>query len=97
MLAKHYAPKVPVRLNAINLEDKEIGLNFGNSNLTGRFSLNLSVKGDFIEAAANLYAYLRILDDYAASHDVRGIAVSPIPQVNIGAAINDRLKRAAKS
>ncbi|BDU59946.1 threonylcarbamoyl-AMP synthase [Candidatus Rickettsia kotlanii] len=97
MLVKHYSPKVPVRLNAINLEDKEIGLNFGNSNLTGRFSLNLSVKGDFIEAAANLYAYLRILDDYAASHDVRGIAVSPIPQVNVGAAINDRLKRAAKS
>ncbi|BBJ32353.1 threonylcarbamoyl-AMP synthase [Rickettsia asiatica] len=97
MLAKHYSPNTPVRLNATNLEDKEVGLNFGNSNLTGRFSLNLSAKGDLIEAAANLYAYLRILDDYAAAHDVRGIAVAPIPQVNIGAAINDRLKRAAKS
>ncbi|WP_269429003.1 L-threonylcarbamoyladenylate synthase [Rickettsia endosymbiont of Ixodes pacificus] len=97
MLAKHYSPKVPVRLNAINLEDKEIGLNFGNSNLTGKFSLNLSAKGNLIEAAANLYAYLRILDDYAAAHDVSSIAVAPIPQVNIGAAINDRLKRAAKS
>lgn len=97
MLTKHYSPNTPIRLNATNLEDKEIGLNFGNSNLTGRFALNLSLKGDLIEAAANLYAYLRILDDYAAAHDVRGIAVSPIPQVNIGAAINDRLKRAAKS
>ena len=96
MLAKHYSPNVPVRLNATNLEDREIGLNFGNSNLTGKFSLNLSLKGELIEAAANLYAYLRILDDYAASHDVRGIAVAPIPRVNIGAAINDRLKRAAK-
>ncbi|MGL4226825.1 MAG: L-threonylcarbamoyladenylate synthase, partial [Rickettsia sp.] len=91
MLAKHYSPKVPVRLNAINLEDKEIGLNFGNSNLTGRFSLNLSTKGDLIEVAANLYSYLRILDDYAASHDISGIAISTIPSVNIGAAINDRL------
>ncbi|CAK6510006.1 MAG: L-threonylcarbamoyladenylate synthase [Rickettsia helvetica] len=97
MLAKHYSPNTPVRLNATNLEDKEVGLNFGNSNLTGRFSLNLSAKGELIEAAANLYAYLRILDDYAAAHDVRGIAVAPIPQVNIGAAINDRLKHAAKS
>nr|WP_040256566.1 Sua5/YciO/YrdC/YwlC family protein [Rickettsia hoogstraalii] len=96
MLAKHYSPKVPVRLNSINLEDKEIGLNFGENNLTGKFSLNLSIKGDLIEAAANLYAYLRILDDYVASHDVSGIAVAPIPQVNIGVAINDRLKRAAK-
>nr|WP_323135664.1 Sua5 family C-terminal domain-containing protein [Rickettsia hoogstraalii] len=96
MLVKHYSPKVPVRLNSINLEDKEIGLNFGENNLTGKFSLNLSIKGDLIEAAANLYAYLRILDDYAASHDVSGIAVAPIPQVNIGVAINDRLKRATK-
>ncbi|QQV75763.1 Threonylcarbamoyl-AMP synthase [Rickettsia tillamookensis] len=97
MLAKHYSPKVPVRLNATNLEDKEIGLNFGDSKLTGKFSLNLSLKGDLIEAAANLYAHLRIFDDYAASHDVSGIAVAPIPSINIGAAINDRLKRAAKS
>ncbi|ABV75538.1 hypothetical protein A1C_06575 [Rickettsia akari str. Hartford] len=97
MLAKHYSPKVPIRLNAINLEYNEISVNFGNSNLTGRFSLNLSTKGNLIEAAANLYAYLRILDDYAAAHDVSGIAVAPIPQENIGAAINDRLKRAAKS
>ncbi|HJD59960.1 MAG TPA: threonylcarbamoyl-AMP synthase [Rickettsia endosymbiont of Omalisus fontisbellaquei] len=96
MLAKHYSPNTPIRLNAINLEDREIGLNFGNSNLTGKFSLNLSLKGELIEAAANLYSYLRILDDYAASHDACGIAVSPIPQANIGAAINDRLKRAAK-
>ncbi len=97
MLAKHYSPNMPIRLNATNLGDREIGLNFGNSNLTGKFSLNLSAKGELIEAAANLYAYLRILDDYAAVHDVSGIAVSPIPSVNIGAAINDRLKRAAKS
>ncbi|HJD55268.1 MAG TPA: threonylcarbamoyl-AMP synthase [Rickettsia endosymbiont of Pyrocoelia pectoralis] len=94
MLVKHYSPNVPIRLNATNLEDKEIGLNFGSSNLIGKFSLNLSTKGDLIEAAANLYAHLRLLDDYAASHDMNCIAVAPIPAINIGAAINDRLKRA---
>ncbi|MGX6960111.1 MAG: L-threonylcarbamoyladenylate synthase [Rickettsia endosymbiont of Pentastiridius leporinus] len=96
MLAKHYSPKVSIRLNATKLEDKEIGLNFGNSNLTGKFLLNLSTKGELIEAAANLYAYLRLLDDYAASHDINCIAIAPISAVNIGAAINDRLKRAAR-
>ena len=96
MFTKHYSPKVPIRLNATNLDDKEISLNFGNSNLVGTFSLNLSTKGDFIEAAANLYAYLRVLDDYATSHDISSIAIAPIPSVNIGVAINDRLERAAK-
>ncbi|ADE30424.1 L-threonylcarbamoyladenylate synthase [Rickettsia prowazekii] len=97
MLKKHYSPNVHVRLNAINLNDKEIGLNFGNSNLTGKFALNLSTEGNIIEAAANLYSYLRILDDYAVSNDINCIAVAPVPLTNIGAAINDRLKRAAKS
>ncbi|AAU04291.1 L-threonylcarbamoyladenylate synthase [Rickettsia typhi] len=97
MLQKHYSPNVHIRLNAINLNDKEIGLNFGNSNLTGKFALNLSTEGNFIEAAANLYSYLRILDDYAALNDINCIAVAPVPLTNIGAAINDRLKRAAKS
>lgn len=95
MLAKHYSPKVPIRLNALNLEVDEISLNFGNSNLGGEFSLNLSSNSDLIEAAANLYAHLRMLDAYAVNHHKR-IAVAPISEINIGAAINDRLKRAAK-
>ncbi|WP_341789925.1 L-threonylcarbamoyladenylate synthase [Rickettsia endosymbiont of Polydrusus tereticollis] len=95
MLAKHYSPKVPIRLNTTNLEDREIALNFGSSNLQGEFSLNLSISGDLAEAAANLYAYLRMLDNYAISHNITRIAIAPIPSVNIGIAINDRLKRAA--
>jgi L-threonylcarbamoyladenylate synthase len=43
------------------------------------------------EAAANLFAALHIADASAASH----IAVAPIPDVGIGVAINDRLRRAA--
>ena len=97
MLEKHYSPTVPIRLNAISLNDKEIVLNFGDSNLKGEYSLNLSSKGDLTEAAANLYAYLRLFDDYAAAHNIKHIAVAPIPLINIGAAINDRLKRAANN
>ncbi|XVN41032.1 MAG: L-threonylcarbamoyladenylate synthase [Rickettsia endosymbiont of Argas persicus] len=97
MLSKHYSPIVPIRLNATTLNGKEIGLNFGDSKLKGLFSLNLSDKNDLVEAAANLYNYLRLLDDYATAHDVEGIAVAPIPLINIGAAINDRLKRAANN
>ncbi|HJD65271.1 MAG TPA: threonylcarbamoyl-AMP synthase [Rickettsia endosymbiont of Diachasma alloeum] len=96
MLEKHYSPTVPIRLNATNLNAKEVGLNFGDSNLKGEYLLNLSSKGDLTEAAANLYAYLRLLDDYAAAHNIKHIAVVPIPSINIGVAINDRLKRAAK-
>ncbi|MFY9589266.1 L-threonylcarbamoyladenylate synthase [Rickettsia endosymbiont of Halotydeus destructor] len=95
MLAKHYSPKVPVRLNATNLEDGEIALNFGSSNLQGEFALNLSISGDLAEAAANLYTHLRTLDNYAINHNITKIAIVPIPSISIGIAINDRLKRAA--
>ena len=95
MLEKHYAPNSKLRINATELASNEIGLNFGDSKLDTGYNLNLSDKGDLIEAAANLYSMLRILDTYAIHNDVIGIAVAPIPYVNIGFAINDKLKRAA--
>jgi L-threonylcarbamoyladenylate synthase len=94
MMAKHYSPKVPIRLNATKLEEGEIALNFGASNLQGDFALNLSISSDLAEAAANLYAHLRTLDNYAINHNITTIAIAPIPSVSIGIAINDRLKRA---
>lgn len=93
MMEKHYAPKTRLRLNASSLRPTEIGLNFANSKLLGNFSLNLSEAGDLLEAASNLYSALRTLDNYA---DKTGIAVATIPSTGIGAAINDRLTRAAK-
>jgi L-threonylcarbamoyladenylate synthase len=51
--------------------------------------LNLSARGDLIEAAANLFAHLRALDAAGASV----IAVMPIPREGLGEAINDRLAR----
>lgn len=87
--ASHYAPALPVRINAAATRAGEARLGFG----PGQDStLNLSPSGDLIEAAANLFAMLRTLDD-ATRHNA--IAVAPIPEHGIGIAINDRLRRAA--
>jgi L-threonylcarbamoyladenylate synthase len=54
-------------------------------------ALNLSPRGDLIEAAANLFSHLRALDARGAT----AIAVMPVPHTGLGEAINDRLRRAA--
>ncbi len=87
MLESHYAPSLPLRLNAREAREDEALLAFG----AHKGALNLSEKGDLKEAAANLFAHLRALD----SPKYKGIAVMPIPEDGLGAAINDRLKRAA--
>jgi L-threonylcarbamoyladenylate synthase len=92
MLASHYAPKKPLRLNATAAEPGEAFLAFGpNPPRCILASLNLSPTGDLVEAAANLFAYLHRLDASLA----HTFAVMPIPEDGIGAAINDRLRRAA--
>jgi L-threonylcarbamoyladenylate synthase len=53
--------------------------------------LNLSLRGDLVEAAANLFSHLRTLDASGA----KTIAVMPVPEEGLGEAINDRLRRAA--
>ncbi|MES2984911.1 MAG: L-threonylcarbamoyladenylate synthase [Pseudomonadota bacterium] len=91
-LESHYAPSIPVRLNATDLRAGEALLAFGPGAPSGAAqTLNLSATGNLLEAAANLFAHLRALDD--ASHTA--IAIMPIPTNGIGEAINDRLKRAA--
>lgn len=88
-LLSHYAPKAPVRLNAVAAGSNEVLLGFGP--VEGA-ALNLSAAGDLHEAAANLFAHLHALD---AMVEGRTIAVSPVPENGLGRAINDRLKRAA--
>ena len=87
-LASHYAPAAPVRLDALERRAGEVRLGFG----PGACDLNLSERGDLVEAAANLFHMLREADRLAAG---RGIAVAPVPEVGLGRAINDRLRRAA--
>ena len=89
MLASHYAPGKPVRLNAQAAEAGEALLGFGPAPLA---TLNLSHAADTQEAAANLFRMLRALDAMA---EYRAIAVMPIPNTGLGSAINDRLMRAA--
>jgi len=95
MLASHYAPRTPVRLNATRLAPGEALLAFGSHLLPGidaaAVVMNLSPHGDLNEAAANLFGHLRALDTKAA----RAIAVMPVPNDGLGEAINDRLRRAA--
>ncbi|WP_407666653.1 L-threonylcarbamoyladenylate synthase [Microvirga roseola] len=95
MLASHYAPRAQVRLNATRIQSGEAALLFGATPPSGTQSadatLNLSENGDFKEAAAHLFSYLRQLDASGAST----IAVAPIPEAGLGEAINDRLRRAA--
>jgi L-threonylcarbamoyladenylate synthase len=92
MTKRHYAPSIPLRINAQNVQPGEALLAFGNNvPESGEIVLNLSPMGDLIEAAANLFKMLHELDQKIYT----GIAVMPIPSQGIGVAINDRLQRAA--
>ncbi|MFA5951006.1 MAG: L-threonylcarbamoyladenylate synthase [Hyphomicrobium sp.] len=91
-LASHYAPEAALRLNAEEVRPGEALLSFGPDELqTTGPRINLSPRGDLIEAASNLFAALRALDKAG----VATIAVMPIPKGDLGEAINDRLMRAA--
>lgn len=104
-LLKHYAPKTPLRLDAVDVGPDEALLGFSSVKFMGKrdggwardlprgWYLNLSEKGDPIEAAANLFSMLHELDQSGAAR----IAVMKIPEAGIGIAINDRLRRAAKA
>jgi L-threonylcarbamoyladenylate synthase len=94
MLARHYAPATRLRLDAHEVQPGEALLAFGRDvpDHAGPM-INLSPSGDVVEAAANLFAALRALDASGAT----AIAVMPIPEQGLGEAINDRLRRAARS
>jgi L-threonylcarbamoyladenylate synthase len=93
LLASHYAPRAKLRLEARDAAPDEAALDFGGALAAyeGEARLDLSPKSDLVEAAANLFAHLRALDDSGLDM----IAVAPIPWHGLGAAINDRLRRAA--
>ena len=86
-LASHYAPSKPLRLVATEAGDDEFLIGFGA--ISGE--INLSEGGDAVEAAARLFDSLHIADASAKPR----IAVAPVPDEGLGAAINDRLRRAA--
>ena len=87
-LKSHYAPNIPLRMNAIEVFEGEALLGFGNA---PNAVLNLSETENLTEAAANLFSMMHQLDN----DKYMGIAVMPIPMEGLGLAINDRLKRAS--
>lgn len=90
-LTSHYAPSARVRMHVEHPEPDEAYLAFGAHTGPGaRARFQLSERADLAEAAARLFTGLRALDQQAEK-----IAVAPIPEVGLGEAINDRLKRAS--
>jgi L-threonylcarbamoyladenylate synthase len=87
-LLRHYAPQAPLRLNAAAPQAGEAWLGFGDG---VDASLSLSPSGDVREAAQRLFSCLRAADRL----NPRAIAVAPIPEIGLGEAVNDRLRRAA--
>ncbi len=91
-LVRHYAPTMPLRINARGPFDDALWLGFGAQDKAA--DANLSQTGNLAEAAANLFALLHRLDGEAEKQG-KALAVSPVPQDGLGDAINDRLTRAA--
>ena len=87
MLASHYAPRQPLRLEVVTAAPGEYHIGFGA--VAGDASL--SPAGDLAEAAARLFALLHV----AEASGRAAIAVAPVPMTGLGLAINDRLNRAA--
>lgn len=104
-LLRHYAPRLPLRLNAVDVAPGEALLAFGDLKFMGvreggwardlppTHLRNLSEAGDLDEAAHHLFAHLYALDQSEA----QAIAVMAIPDTGIGRAINDRLRRACQA
>jgi L-threonylcarbamoyladenylate synthase len=90
-LMSHYAPRASIRLSADTPFADEVYIGFGSN--AGQDGLNLSPTADLVEAAANLFHFLRAADELAGTGGK--IAVAPVPEKGLGRAINDRLRRAA--
>jgi L-threonylcarbamoyladenylate synthase len=86
-LASHYAPSKPLRLDATEAAADEFLIGFGEVSSDA----NLSASADLVEAAGRLFDLLHAADE----SDKPRIAVTAVPSHGLGAAINDRLRRAA--
>ena len=91
-LRAHYSPGIPIKMNKKEILNKNEALvGFGKKFKKGKKYFNLSKKGNLHEAANNLYKTLRKIKNSG----FKSISVNKIPNIGIGIAINDRLKRAS--
>ena len=96
MLTSHYAPRKPIFVGNIHeliplYSSKKIGILSFKEDYKIESQRILSKSGNFTEAAAHLFAYLRELD----ALDIDVILTEYLPNENLGRAINDKLKRAS--
>lgn len=89
-MERHYAPRTKVELGGAAAPG-EVTIGFGA--VSGEFSL--SERGDLVEAATRLFATLHAADTRAVARGARVIRVADVPELGLGRAINDRLRRAA--
>jgi len=90
-LKLHYSPGIPVKMNKNYPEKNQAFISFGKKFNKGKNQFNLSKNGNLKEAANNLYKIMRKIK----KRNFKSIAVTKIPNIGIGRAINDRLRKAS--
>jgi L-threonylcarbamoyladenylate synthase len=95
-LKSHYATRTPlyrgnIAANCLKFSGKKIALISFYKQYEGVTNFQLSPKKDMLEAAKNLFSVLRKVDE----QDFEVIITEEFPNEGLGAAINDRLYRAA--
>jgi len=86
----HYSPGIPVRINVKTPKKNEAFIQFSKK-INKKNYFYLSKKGNIKEAAKELYSLLRLIKNMK----YKSIAVSRIPKIGLGLAINDRLNKAS--
>ncbi len=95
LLVSHYAPVLPLRMNAVEVAADEGLLAFGTPLAGAGLVFQLSEDGNLHEAAARLFEGLHWLDEQGTALGLRRLAAMTVPGHALGLAVNDRLERAA--
>jgi len=88
----HYSPGIPLRMNITKPKNDEAFVIIKKKKTKLKNYFYLTNKNNLDEAAKNLYSCLRNIKN----EGYKSIAVEKIPNIGLGKAINDRLKRASK-
>ncbi len=93
----HYSPMSEMRVDVERAHNDEFAINFGSNQIGGSMHANLSNDGDLVQAASRLYNALFEADKAVQEFGLSSIAVAKIPYQGIGHAINDKLRRGART
>ena len=87
----HYSPGIPITMNIIHPKKNQAFIGFGKKFKGGKNHYNLRKNDNLKEAANNLYKTMRKIK----KRNFKSITVCNIPDLGIGRAINDRLRKAS--